>query len=96
MRESHIERKVKNYATSKGLLALKFVSPGTTGVPDHIFHGVGHTFYIEFKAPGEKPSKAQSKMHEKILGKGIPVYVIDDVEKGKELIDDITRNFYPT
>ena len=36
MLESQLERKLRDEVKAKGGLALKFVSPGTVGVPDRI------------------------------------------------------------
>lgn len=89
MRESEIERQVSYYAKSKGWLVYKFVSPSQRGVPDRIFIGGGEIFFIEFKAPGKKPTKLQDKIFSKIRGELFEVYIIDDVEQGKKLIDKL-------
>lgn len=89
MRESEIEKKVSEYAKAKGWLVYKFVSPSQRGVPDKIFIGGGEIFFIEFKAPGKKPTKLQDKIFNKIRGELFEVYIIDDVEQGKKLIDNL-------
>lgn len=86
MRESEIEKKVVEYAEAKGWLVYKFVSPAQRGVPDRIFIRGGEIFFIEFKAPGKKPTKLQDKIFSKIRDELFEVYVIDDVEQGKKLI----------
>ena len=87
MRESEIEKKVSEYAKAKGWLVYKFVSPSQRGVPDRIFIGGGEIFFIEFKAPGKKPTKLQDKIFSKIRGELFEVYIIDNIEQGKLLID---------
>ena len=87
MRESEIEKKVSEYAKAKGWLVYKFVSPSQRGVPDKIFIGGGDIFFIEFKAPGKKPTKLQDKIFDKIRGEMFEVYIIDNIESGKRLID---------
>lgn len=89
MRESEIEKKVSEYAKAKGWLVYKFVSPSQRGVPDKIFIGGGEIFFIEFKAPGKKPTKLQDKVFNKIRDELFGVYIIDDVEQGKKLIDKL-------
>ena len=87
MRESVIEKKVGDYATSKGWLVYKFSSPNTRAVPDKIFMRNGVVFFIEFKAPGKLPTKLQYANHKRIKEHGVSVFVIDDIEKGIALVD---------
>lgn len=60
MRESEIEKYLVMQVKAKGGLALKFVSPGCTGVPDRlvILPG-GKMGFLELKAPGAKPKLEQ-------------------------------------
>ena len=87
MRESLIEKKVSDYATEQGWLVYKFSSPGSRAVPNKIYMKAGKVFFIEFKSPGKKPTKLQLKTHERIKAQGISVFVIDDIEEGKALVD---------
>ena len=90
MRESAIEKKVSEYAKSKGFFAYKFRSPMNRGVPDRIFITEnGFIFFIEFKATGKKPTLLQQKMCEGLAKRKVYVYIIDDVDIGKQLIDKI-------
>ena len=87
-RESLIERKVCRYARSKGLRADKWTSPGRRSVPDRIILGPERLiFFIEFKRPGEKPTKLQEAEHAELRKLGFSVFVIDNVEDGIALID---------
>ena len=60
MREKEIEKYLVNRAAEMGGRALKFVSPGCTGVPDRlvILPG-GKIGFLELKAPGKKLRKEQ-------------------------------------
>ena len=87
MRESVIEKKVGDYATSKGWLVYKFSSPNTRAVPDKIFMRDGVVFFIEFKAPNKLPTKLQYANHKRITAHGVSVFVIDNIEKGITLVD---------
>lgn len=87
MRESEIEKKVVEYAKAKGWLVYKFVSPSQRGVPDRIFIRGGEIYFVEFKAPGKKPTKLQNKVFSKIREELFEVYVIDGADRGKLLID---------
>jgi len=88
--ESQIEKKVCAYAKRKGWLVYKFTSPGKRSVPDRIFIGDRKMFFIEFKAPGKKPTKLQLAEHAKIQSQGFIVWIIDDIDKGKTLIDTLS------
>lgn len=87
MRESVIEKKVGDYATSKGWLVYKFSSPNTRAVPDKIFMRDGVVFFIEFKAPGKLPTKLQYANHKRIKAHGVSVFVIDNIERGKDIFN---------
>lgn len=61
MREREIEKYLVDIVTGMGGKALKFVSPGCTGVPDRIvILPGGKVGFLELKAPGEKPRKEQA------------------------------------
>src|SRR5690606_39994438 len=72
----------------------KFKSPMNRGVPDRIFmrgrlgeNGVTpQLVYVEFKAPGKKPTEQQALVHKQYREMGFPVWVIDDVEEGYFLL----------
>ena len=61
MREKEIERYLVDRAVAMGGMALKFVSPGCTGVPDRlvVLPG-GRIGFLELKAPGKKPRREQA------------------------------------
>ena len=88
VKESFVEKKICDYAKSKDWLALKFTSPGTKGVPDRVFLKSSKIFFIEFKALGKKPTKLQAHCHRLLRREGFNVYVVDNVEYGKEVIDN--------
>lgn len=87
MTESAIERRVCQYAQSKGALAFKWVSPGTPGVCDRIFIYTNRVWFIEFKRAGLKPTPLQAKHHRDLTAMGMSVYVVDSVQQGQEVID---------
>ena len=71
MREREIEKYLVDMARAQGGMALKFVSPGCTGVPDCvvILPG-GRVGFLELKAPGEKPRKEQAHRIRQLRGLG--------------------------
>ena len=90
--EKDIEKRVKEYARSKGWLAYKWTSPGHAFVPDGILIAPGGRFIlVEFKQLGKKPTPGQQREHERLRTQGATVWVVDSVEMGKELIDAVNR-----
>ena len=90
--ESHVEKTVTAYARKLGWLSYKFSSPSVRGVPDRIYMRDGEIFFIEFKREGKKPTKLQLHTHKQIQEQGgIEVFIIDDVEQGKKLIDTLSE-----
>lgn len=88
--ERKIEQKLRSSVKAKGGLALKFVSPGTVGVPDRIILiPDGGVYFVELKAPGGKLSAKQVKIVGIFEKLGHKVEVIDSPEKIKEFIDEI-------
>lgn len=87
MLERHIESRVCDYATHRGMWVRKFTSPARRGVPDRIFAYRGRVFWIEFKRAGEQPTKLQALEIKKMRAAGLTVYVCDSVTQGKKIID---------
>ena len=85
MRESVIEQKVCAAAKSKGWLVHPKAAAGTRGWPDRTFIKSDQLLFVEFKAPGKKPTRLQEHMHQKLEAQGYKVYVVDSVEAGLEL-----------
>ena len=60
MREKEIEQKFTLMARRTGGLALKFVSPGMSGMPDRlVLLPGGRMAFVEVKAPGRAPRPLQ-------------------------------------
>lgn len=87
MRESFVEGKVKRWARSKGVLALKMNPASTAGYPDDLFLFRGRACFVEFKAPGRKPRPLQSVRIAELEQQGFPVGVIDNVDDGIAFLD---------
>lgn len=89
MRESVIETNNCNYAKGRyGALALKFTSPQRKNVPDRIFlFPMNIHFFIEYKATGKKASEGQKREHKRLRDRGHHVYVVDDIDQGRKIID---------
>ena len=88
MLERHIEAAMVKAARAFGGMALKWTSPGMTGVPDRIvFLPGGRIVFVELKAPGKKPTPLQLKVQQQIADLGFDVRVIDSVEEVNALFD---------
>lgn len=89
MRESVIENYLRNKAILNHYMCLKFVSPGQIGVPDRILIGHGRVLFVETKAPGEQPRKAQEYVFNKMRKHGAIVLVADTKEKVDQLFESL-------
>ena len=88
--ESTIEQRLRKEAKSRGGLALKFVSPGMSGVPDRlVLMPGGRMAFIELKAPGKTPRALQKKRKEQLERLGFSVYVIDNLDMIGGILDEI-------
>lgn len=79
MRESKIEKDCSEWAKQNGWLGFKFSSPNHKGVPDRLYIKGGLTVYVEFKAPGKKPTKLQERVIARMRKHGAIVHVIDNL-----------------
>ena len=90
MREKYIEEKLVSAVKANGGICWKFVSPGTSGVPDRIvLMRSGRIGFVEVKAPGEKPRPLQKLRIKKLQDLGFKVFVLDRPEQIGEIIDEI-------
>lgn len=80
--ERKLEEKLRRKVKELGGLCIKWVAPGTTGVPDRIvFMPEGRIYFVEMKAPGKKMEPRQ-KFVGKILARfGFEVLEINSEEK---------------
>ena len=88
MKESTIERAVASYAKARGWEYRKQSGPGHRGkLVKYFFRPVRELVFVEFKAPGEKPSKLQQREIRLLRLAGFEAYVINSIEDGKRLFD---------
>ena len=88
MLEKQIEERVGTYAKEQGFLVYKFTSPQRSAVPDRIYITPrGTIFFVEFKRTGQVPTPAQEREHERLRAQHVTVFVIDDVDTGKAMVD---------
>lgn len=90
MRESYIEKRLMQEVKKRGGLAMKFVSPSLTGVPDRIvLLPGGRIAFVEVKAPGQKMRPLQLRRKEQLSDLGFKVYILDSIEMIGGIIDEI-------
>lgn len=90
MDEKYIERKFTEAVKKKGGLALKFVSPGTDGVPDRIvLFPMGRIAFVELKSPGQKMRPLQMRRKSQLERLGFKVFCIDGAGQIGGVIDEI-------
>lgn len=90
MRESEIERILTLEVKKRGGLALKFISPGMSGVPDRlIMMEGGKLAFIELKAHGMKMRPIQIKRKRQLEALGFLVFCIDSKEQIGGVLDEI-------
>lgn len=81
MRERDIEAYLVTRCRNVGALCYKWVSPGRVGVPDRIcVFPDGRVVFVELKAPGKKPTRAQLREHARLREYGQKVVVVDSIE----------------
>lgn len=92
MRERTIEQKLLTETKKRGGLALKFVSPSFSGMPDRlVLMPDGRMGFVEVKAPGKKPRALQKSRHALLRGMGYKVFVLDDMKDIPKILDEISR-----
>ena len=88
MLEKQIESKVCDYAKTKNVLVYKFTSPARAAVPDRLFIAPdGRMWFCEFKREGQKPTPSQEREHNRLRQNKVSVFVVDNVEDGKAMVD---------
>lgn len=88
--EKTLERLLKSMVESKlNGLCLKLLSAHITGLPDRLLLiPGGRVIFVEMKSTGEKPRKIQKFIHNKLIGLGFRVEVIDSSEQVKKLVQE--------
>lgn len=95
LKESKIEKYLKDEVEKVGGQAFKFTSPGTAGVPDRIVLHKGKSYFVELKAPGKKLRALQEYQKRQFKMLGFKVYVIDNLEKVEVFINEIQSTRLP-
>ena len=90
MREKVIEKKLVDEIKKLGGLCLKFNSQSMAGIPDRIILlNNKRMCFVETKARNKKLRPLQFITKRKLESLGFKVYVVDTIEKVKEVVDEI-------
>lgn len=92
MLERRIEQRLVDAVRAAGGLAMKWTSPSMSGVPDRIvFLPGGRIRFVELKAPGQKPTPLQRRIHRMLEDLGADVRVLDSVEAVDAWVREASR-----
>lgn len=86
MLESQVEKSVCEFARRNKMLAFKLNGPGNVGKPDRLFLYNGKSVFIEFKAPGKKPTELQSRWLRQLTESGFIADWVDNPADGIALL----------
>lgn len=90
MRESEIEKKLKDGVKDVGGMAVKFISSSFNGMPDRlVLLPGGHLAFIELKSPNKKLRPLQKKRKRQLETLGFLVYCLNNTEQIGVIIDEI-------
>lgn len=78
IRERDIEKAFTAQVKAAGGEIRKVKWIGRKGAPDRVVMLNGKVTWVEFKAPGERPSAQQASEHRRMRKMGMDVRVIDD------------------
>lgn len=87
--EAKLQARCRKWAKENGWWPAKFTSPGQNGVPDMLFIKNRIVVFIEFKAPGGKPTPLQKLVMTTMGEHGANVAVVDNFEKFVELLSGV-------
>ena len=90
MREKEVEAALVKAAKKRNGVALKFVSPSLSGVPDRlVLLPDGKIGFIELKSPGKKMRLLQEKRKSQLERLGFLVFCLDSKEEVEVMLDAI-------
>lgn len=90
MKESQIERRLVEGVKRLGGMCLKFVSPGTPGVPDRIIiTAKGRVIFVELKTETGRLTKIQRYVIGEMQKRGADARVVKGIDEVKELLAEI-------
>ena len=91
MLESKVETYFKRTIKDIGGLALKFQSGSVNGVPDEVVLFKGTTYFVELKAPNQKPRANQRAIHRTFAKYGIIVHICSSFEEVDTFVQNVLK-----
>lgn len=85
--EKTIEKRICEYAKSKGCMVFKLASMNNRGQPDRMFLFQGRALFLEIKSTGKKPSDLQRSVIKKLRENGFIADWTDNTEKGISVVN---------
>ncbi len=90
MYEKTLEQKLVNETKNNKGLCLKLSCPGFAGMPDRLLlFSKSKIAFVEVKRKGQVPRPLQLSRHRLLKKLGFKVFVLDDKEQIKEIIENI-------
>ena len=87
--EKKLEQRLVKKVKEKGGLCLKWVSPGTTGVPDRLVIYQGKIYPVELKDPKGLLSPRQVFMIAKLQSLGVETKVLNSEEQIDNFVSEL-------
>ena len=84
LRESKVEKGIKDFAKSVGITMEKQNGLGNRGKTDQRAEKDGKAGFLEIKRPGEMPTKLQLRYIQRKRDNGFPATWVDNIEDGIE------------
>ena len=92
MFESAVERKLKTLLQKRGALCLKFVSPGSPGVPDRlVLLPGGRVIFVELKIERGTLNPRQRWQIDRLRGLGADVRVLRGADQVRAFVEEVTQ-----
>lgn len=93
MKESQVERRLVEGVKKLGGMCVKFVSPGTPGVPDRlIITATGRIIFAELKTETGRLQKIQQYTIGEMQKRGADVRVVKGLDQVKALLEEIEND----
>ena len=87
--ESRLQKRAITFARSQGVVVIRlsFVKGASAGWPDVLFLGPSRRLiFVEFKAPGKKPTPLQAHRLKQLSGLGYDVLATDSFDEARDAI----------
>jgi len=94
MRESKLEKKVKDFAKTNGIRTFKMEGSSDAGKPDRLFIYKGRCCFIEFKGTNTVIQPKQIWYCNKLNRKGTPAIISSDYDECVEFLLKLINNNY--